>query len=227
MPYTARFHQITQSLIYHIINRGNARSAIYHDPEDYGRFLAILINYSQKRRIKIYHWVLMPNHYHLLLELEQPKELSSVMAGIGKSYVHYYHRKYNSAGHLFQDRFKSQAIEKELYLHACARYIERNPVKAKLVQSAEEYTFSSASCYVFGKEDGLTVTDPLIQIFGLAKEHQRENYRQFLREFEAEEEQVFSNFETPQGSEEFKRRIVKEKGLFIQRNGRPSVKVCT
>jgi len=223
MPYSARTYQISQSLLYHLFNRGNGRSEIYHETEDYYRFIDILRTYSEQRKLKIYHWVLMPNHYHLLLELEAPKEISKVMAGVGRSYVHYHNRKYNSSGHLFQDRFKSQAVEKNLYLLSCARYIERNPVEAHLTSSSEEYPYSSAAYYCLGEDDGLTKECPLFTTFGETPETRRQNYREFLKEFKPEEDKLFMNMEKPRGSKEFIRRLIKEGSVFAPRNGRPKV----
>jgi REP element-mobilizing transposase RayT len=131
MPSYARTHQLKQSLIYHVINRGNFRDVVFHDENDFVKFKEILSNYSQETGLKIYHWVLMSNHYHLCLELDNPEKLSSIMAGIARSYVHYHHKKYNVSGYLWQGRFKAQPIQKEQYLLACGRYIERNPVRVK------------------------------------------------------------------------------------------------
>jgi putative transposase len=221
MPYIARTYQIKQSLLYHIYNRGNAKNEIFHSEEDYRYFLELLKSYSHKNNVGIYHWALMPNHYHLLAELVEPAKLSSIMAGIGRSYVHYYHRKYLTVGHLFQGRFKSQPVQRELYLLACGRYIERNPVVAGLSASAEKYSYSSAHFYVYGKDDGLTREDPLFQTFGEELFERRKVYAAFLRDFNKEEEKIFENFESPCGSKEFSRRLIKEKGLYVPRNGRP------
>jgi putative transposase len=217
MPSTARKHQLSQSLLYHIFNRGNAKSEIFHAKEDYLYFISILSNYSQRYKLRIYHWILMPNHYHLLLEIDEPERLSSVMAGIGRSYVFYHHRTYKSAGHLWQSRFKSQAIQKELYLLSCGRYIERNPVKAGIVNIAEDFEYSSAAYYVLDREDGLTTEDPLFDTFGTDKARRRERYREFLREFKEDDEdkRLFGNLEFARGTKEFLRRLVKEKGLFL------------
>lgn len=166
MLYLARRHQLTDSLLYHIFNRGNGRRETFHNPEDYRRFMKIISNYAEDNGFRVYHWVIMPNHYHLLLELDEPEKLSSIMAGLSRSYVHYHHKTYHSAGHLWQDRFKSQAIDKEMYLLSCGRYIERNPVKANIVSQAEEYRYSSAAYYVLGREDGLTAEDPFFNSFG-------------------------------------------------------------
>ena len=222
MPSTARTHQLDLSLLYHIMNRGNARLEIFHNQEDYLYFIGILQNYYQEYHFFIYHWVLMPNHYHLLLELQEPKKLSKIMAGINRSYVHYHHKTYQSAGHLFQGRFKSKPIEKEKYLLSCGRYIERNPVKAGFAQYAEDYPYSSSRFYVFGKPDHLTTKDPLIETFGEDPKQHTQAYRDFLRKFDAEEERQFESFEMPLGSREFRHRLTKEKGLFLPRKrGRP------
>ena len=167
----------------------------------------------------------MPNHYHLIMEFGNPKEISSVMAGVGRAYVHYYHRKYQSAGHLFQGRFKSQPIEKESYLLACGRYIERNAVVAGLSSTAQNYAFSSAAFYVNGMDDLLTKEDPLFSSFGEALSERREKYSEFLRSFNQQEESLFDALEYPCGSMEFQSRLMKERGIFLPRNGRPKRKV--
>ena len=225
MPSLARIYQLTQSLLYHIYSRGNAKKEIFHCEEDYKHFIRILIAYSSQKNLKIYHWVIMPNHYHLIMEFDNPKEISSVMAGIGRAYVHYYHRKYQSAGHLFQGRFKSQPIEKESYLLACGRYIERNAVVAGLSSTAQNYAFSSAAFYVNGMDDLLTKEDPLFSSFGEALSERREKYSEFLRSFNQQEESLFDALEHPCGSMEFKSRLIKERGIFLPRNGRPRRKV--
>lgn len=222
MPYIARTHQLKQSLLYHIYNRGNAREQIFYDTEDYRYFIVLIAKYSIAYDIQVYHWVIMPNHYHMIIEIKEPEKISSIMAGIGRSYVHYYHKKYKSSGHLWEGRFKSQPIQKEMYLLTCGRYIERNPVKAGLVKIAEEYRYSSACYYVHGKDDSITIEDPIFSTFGKEVIDRRGGYKRFLETFDSEEERLFENLEEPQGSKEFVNRLVKEKGLFLpMRQGRP------
>ena len=164
----------------------------------------------------------MPNHYHLLLEIGLPEKISSIMSGLARSYVYYHHKKYQTSGHLWQGRFKSQPIQKEMYLLSCGRYIERNPVKAGIINFAEDYPYSSAAYYVFSKKDGLTVESPLFaDIFGAQKEQRRDKYKEFLRAFSSEEEGWFENLESPQGSGEFLKRLTRDKGLLLpKRRGR-------
>jgi len=217
MPYTARTHQLSQSLLYHVYNRANGRSEIFHDSEDYQKFLSLLSGYSKEHDFSAYHWVFMPNHYHLLLELDNPERLSSIMAGLARAYVYYYHHKYQSSGHLWQGRFKSQPIEKEHYLLSCGRYIERNPVKAKMVDFAEDYPYSSAAFYVYGKQDSITTEDPAYETFGKEPTQQRRSYKEFLEAFDSQDDELFEKMEDPQGSQEFLKRLIKEKGLLLPR----------
>lgn len=223
MPYSPRTHQLKQSFLYHIYSRAHNRQPIFHDENDYLYFIDLLCEYSARSALRIYHWVIMPNHYHLILELDEPEKISSVMAGIGRSCTCYHHRKYKSAGYLWQGRFKSQPIQKELYLTACGRYIERNPVKAGMVDNAWDYPYSSVGYYVFGNKDIVTKESPLFSDFGSTPQERQDGYREFLKSFNEEEEALFANIEFPRGSQEFINRLIKEDGRFFpRRQGRVS-----
>lgn len=160
MPTYARKHQLSNSLIYHIYNRSNARVSIFNHKEDFCCFMDLLRSYSQRFSLKLYHWVIMSNHYHLLLELEEPERISNIMSGLAKAYSCYHHKAYSASGFLWQGRFKSKPVQKEKYLIACGRYIERNPVKAGMVNQAYEYPYSSAIVYCLGKSDRITIEYP-------------------------------------------------------------------
>ena len=217
MPGTARRHQLQGSLIYHVINRGNRRDDIFHYPEDYSYFINLLSDYNDKFEALIYHWVIMPNHYHILLEIKNPENLSKMMAGLARSYVYYYQRNYKLGGHIWQGRFKSQPIEKERYLLRCGRYIERNPVEAKMVKLAENYQYSSARFYVYGASDNLTKLDPCFESFGNGITERRKNYAEFLKVFDEEEKTLFTNYESPIGSAQFKAKLVYNESRFMPR----------
>ncbi len=226
MPSYARKHQLTQSLIYHIYNRSNARTVIFHDKKDFEHFRDLLIHYKETFQFLLYHWVIMSNHYHLLLEMETPEKISKLMAGLGRSYTHHYHKKYKSHGYLWQGRFKMQPIQKENYLLACGRYIERNPLRAGLVSEADQYSFSSALYHCQGKDDGLTDENPSFPGFGDTLEERQQKYKQFLKDFDTEEEQFFRRFEEPLGHEEFKRRLINFTGRYLpRRRGRKQERI--
>ncbi|MEW6101854.1 MAG: transposase [Candidatus Omnitrophota bacterium] len=222
MPSYARKHQLTRSLLYHVFSRSNARLPIFRQSHDFSHFITLLKGYAEAFSLTMYHWVIMSNHYHLLLEIPEPEQISRCMAGIARAYTHYYHKNYQTSGYLWQGRFKLQPIEKERYLLACGRYIERNPVRAGIVAVAELYPYSSAAYYCIGKADEIVTESPAYFDFGRVGSERREEYKKFLLSFNEEEERLFRNCEHPQGSEEFKRRLIKENGRYMpRRKGKP------
>lgn len=140
MPRQARKKSGTG--IYHIMLRGINQQQIFEDSEDYEKFLQVLKDCKAISEYKIFAYCLMGNHIHLLLqEIKEPIE--QIMKRISTRFVYWYNIKYQRAGHLFQDRFKSEAVEDDSYFLTVLRYIHRNPVKAKICKKVEQYEYSS------------------------------------------------------------------------------------
>jgi len=159
MPRTAR--QLMDFGYYHIITRGNNRRNLFRSQDDYLFFLRVVDRYLGKFRILIFHYCIMPNHVHFLLQVAKAGDLSKFMQGILQVYASYFRNKYGSAGFLFQNRYRSLAIEKESYLLECARYIERNPLRAGLCDDLFEYPWSSFLSYAEGQMNQIVKTpDP-------------------------------------------------------------------
>ena len=146
---TRRARVKSKNGIYHIMLRGANRQEIFHDSEDCIKFLNVLEKYKRKSEIKVYAWCLMNNHVHLLLK-EGNEPISITMKRIGVSFVWYYNSKYSTTGHLFQDRFRSENVDTHKYLLTVIRYIHQNPVKAEMVNSADDWRWSSCRGY-YGK----------------------------------------------------------------------------
>lgn len=127
---------------YHIVNRGVEQGIVYKESEDYATFLELLCSGCQLYRVQLHGYVLMSNHYHLLIETKE-ENLSKFMKHINASYAIYFNRKHKRSGHLWQGRFKSWYVTDERYLYTLIGYIENNPVKAKIVQKLGEYPYSS------------------------------------------------------------------------------------
>ncbi|MEW6100870.1 MAG: transposase, partial [Candidatus Omnitrophota bacterium] len=85
MPSYARKHQLTRSLLYHVFSRSNARLPIFREPYDFSHFITLLKGYAEAFSLTMYHWVIMSNHYHLLLEIPEPEQISRCMAGIARA----------------------------------------------------------------------------------------------------------------------------------------------
>ena len=145
MPRAARVKSKTG--IYHIILRGINRQIIFEDEEDSLKFLQTLSEYKEKSEYEVYAYCLMGNHVHILIK-EGKEELGTAMRRIGASYVYWYNWKYERNGHLFQDRYKSEAVEDDKYLLTVLRYIHQNPLKAGLVKDIKEYKWSSYNEYI-------------------------------------------------------------------------------
>ena len=136
--------------LYHITSRGNERRKIFRDKADRMKFLVLLRDYHDRYGILIHAYVLMDNHYHLILET--PKgNLLKVMHGVNGGYTNYFNRKYKRVGHLFQGRYRAILVEKDRYLFPLSRYVHLNPVRVGLVKKPEGYLWSSYKGYV-GKE---------------------------------------------------------------------------
>lgn len=131
---------------YHITQRGNARQIVFSDAQDYCVYLRLLRRYSKMHKLRIWAWCLMPNHVHLLAVPETSSTLARALGSTHRDYARYRNSRSSSCGHLWQARFYSCPIEVRGVWPVMA-YIERNPVRAGLVQTAESYPWSSARCH--------------------------------------------------------------------------------
>ena len=138
----ARRLRIKDCGYHHIYNRGVAKSRIFKDDKDKDKFLEILNGISKKYKFNIHSFCLMDNHYHLLIE-NQKENLSNGMRQINSKYAIYFNKKYKRVGHLWQDRYKSWFIMSDEYLFTLFKYIESNPMKAKMSKNIGEYRYSS------------------------------------------------------------------------------------
>lgn len=124
--------------------RGTDGRNIFSDDEDCKRFLSILRDTKEKSEFDLYAWCLMGNHVHLLIK-EGEEPLEKIFKRLGVSYVSYYNKKYSLRGHLFQDRFRSEAVDTQEYFLDCMRYICQNPVKARLAKTPFDYEWLGLS----------------------------------------------------------------------------------
>jgi putative transposase len=131
---------------YHVLSRGNEKRPIYYEPEDYLKFQELLGKTAEKFHVEIHAYVLMANHYHLLIRTRQGN-LSRAIQWLGVSYTGWFNRRHKRSGHLFQGRFKSFLIEADRYFIAMCYYIHGNPVRASIVEDVTAYQWSSARAY--------------------------------------------------------------------------------
>jgi putative transposase len=221
MPRIARVCSV--GYLHHITQRGNNKEKVFFDDEDGLLYLDILQRYKNKDGIKILAYCLMGNHVHILVVPGQEMALARAMGGTNLVYTQHVNRKYHRSGRLWQNRFFSSVVEEEPYLWAVMRYMEQNPVRAKLVKKAEEYRWSSARAHVLGVED-----DVLSRETGI-KEKEIRSYREFIREEKEEINAAIRRATStgrPLGGEEFIKKLEKRLNpdLFPKKGGRPKGK---
>ncbi len=181
MPRTARL--IEDNGYYHILTRGNDRKRIFRYSQDFASFLKIANETVDKHPIMIYHYCLMGNHIHLLVKALKAEDLPKFFQILFQRYAHYFRKRYKNVGYLFQNRYKSYRIDKESYLLECARYIERNPLRAGMVSSIGEYHWSSYLYHAQGEEDALIKEpNPLYMELGRTIQERQDRYRSYLLE---------------------------------------------
>lgn len=151
MPHKSRKKCSTG--IYHIYFRGINKEKIFHQKREKERLKKIIRKYLEEyEEVEIYAYCIMSTHAHLIVKSEL-EELSMFMSKILAEYAKYYNYKHNRNGHVFQNRFGSECIEKSGYLWNCLRYVHMNPVKAHMVSSVLDYKYSSIKEYQSGKRD--------------------------------------------------------------------------
>jgi len=165
---------------HHIIQRGNNRAATFFADDDYRFFLDCLWQAKRKCQCRIYAYVLMTNHFHLLVEPAEVGDLGRFMQSVGRRYVRYINETYGRSGTLWEGRFKSAAVSRDEYLIACSRYIELNPVRAGVVAHPKEYRWSSYQRRALGVWDRLLEDDVWYAGLGTIESERQEKYRQWI-----------------------------------------------
>jgi len=152
--------------IYHIYQRGNNKAYIFDDPIDKATFVNIIKRTIGKYPCHLLYYVLMDNHYHLMVEM-MDVEISHMMHEINRRYSQYYNKKYNRCGTIYGDRFKSNIVPDTTYFLKLLQYIANNPVKAGLVRHPSQYQWS-AHMEMVSKQSMLIDKNRLLSYFGFS-----------------------------------------------------------
>jgi REP element-mobilizing transposase RayT len=172
--------------LYHVLSRGNERRGIFVDDDDRRMFLDTLGEMAERFESDIAAYVLMGNHYHLLLRTRRAN-LSKSMQWFGVTYTNRFNSLNSHSGHLFQGRFKSMIVQNDAYLLRLSYYIHRNPVRAGMVDRLSDYRWSSYANYAYGKKaPGWLNTERLLAQFVNVDDPHRA-YRQTAQKYSKEE----------------------------------------
>src|SRR5262249_30231327 len=157
---------IPDGLSGHVIRRGNNRGPIFTDDYDRELFLAVLERMSTRHSVNVHAYVLMTNHYHLIATPGVSRRLSLMLRDLGREYVQRYNRRHDRIGTLWSGRPRAIPIHDERYWLTCLRYIEQNPVRARLVATAADYRWSSHLFHAFGAPTDWLKPHPLYLALG-------------------------------------------------------------
>jgi putative transposase len=143
MPRTARI--APGGFVYHVINRGVGKNDLFFKDGDYQAFEDVIQETLEKRPMRILSYCLMRNHWHLVLFPEGDGDLARFMQRLTVTHVTRWQKHYNMVGfgHVYQGRFKSFPVETDEYFYQVNRYVERNALRANLVERAEDWPWSS------------------------------------------------------------------------------------
>ena len=169
-----------ENAVWHITARGNEQRNIFRDDADRERFLLLLRQTVTRFGWRLFAWVLMTNHYHLLFQTPQPN-LSRGMHWLNGRYAQWFNRRHGRSGHLFQGRFHGRLVEKESHLLAVARYVVLNPVRAGLIAHPKDWRWSSyrQTAGIDVPETWLAAND-LLESFGGATSRGCQEYVAFV-----------------------------------------------
>lgn len=209
--------------LYHVINRANARLPIFFQEEDFELFDAILEEASDKYKMRILAYCLMPNHFHLVLHPRKDGDLQKFMQWLTLTHTQRWHTKNKTigTGHLYQGRYKSFLIQDDNHLLAVVRYVERNPLRAKLVRKAENWGFASLARRLSGNSE----KQKLLSVWPIEIP---DDYLAFVNEPMGEEEEESIrhsvNRGRPFGSERFQSAMIGKYKLeaTVRKRGRQS-----
>lgn len=159
MPRALR--PLGDGLVYHAMNRGNNRAAIFFAARDYLTFLKSLAQTQKRYPFQLFGYCLMTNHFHLLLRPEPGQSISRIMQSLSVAHTWHYHKAQGTVGHIWQGRFKSPVIEEDNHALVVLRYVEGNPLRAGMVSDLASYPWSSYRVHGMGASDPLLTPLPV------------------------------------------------------------------
>jgi len=203
--------------LYHVMSRGNGGQDIFQTDDDRTLFLELIEELAERFNIEIYAYVLMGNHYHLLLKTVEAN-LSKAMQWFGTTYTRKFNLNNHTSGHLFQGRFKSIIVENDAYLMRLSCYIHRNPLRAEVVDRLADYKWNSYLFYGYKKKGPDWLKTSIILDY-LSASDPRKAYRKKMQEYAEENQSVWEDVKHGliYGGQEFVKKL-KDRFLANEKN---------
>jgi putative transposase len=209
MPRSRRY--FIEDLPLHVIQRGNNRAVIFHCDDDYVRYRGWLSAAALDFGCALHAYVLMTNHVHLLLTPKGADSMPRMMQSLGRRYVRYLNKVYQRTGTLWEGRYRATPVDGETYFLTCCRYIEMNPVRARMVEHPKGYRWSSYRAHAHGIADTLLTRHAIYDRLGSGEAERQEAYRALFQEPLAETTlstiRAATNGGWPLGNDRFRQEI--------------------
>ena len=152
---------VVSGLPHHVTQRGNRRESIFFEDGDQEIYRDLLGEQARKADVEVWAYCLMPNHVHLILNPRHAEGLGRAVGEAHRRYTNFINARGRWTGHLFQSRFASVAMD-ESHLRSAVSYVSLNPVRARLVSRAQEWTWSSVRAHLAGEDDSLVSVRPVL-----------------------------------------------------------------
>jgi putative transposase len=208
----------------HVIQRGNNRKATFFGDDDRERYRAWLGEAAADYGCAVHAYVLMTNHVHLLVTPRTAESLPRTMQSLGRRYVRYVDSVYRRTGTLWEGRYRAAPIDSEAYLLGCCRYIELNPVRARMVAHPRDYRWSSRHAHAMGAEDALVSAHALYRALAWSAAGRQKEYRALFRAALGDDFvaalRAATNGGRALGGARFQRRVAKGSGRRAARRRR-------
>jgi putative transposase len=166
----------------HLVQRGNNRALTFRDHADLERFCDILCDASTRNACAVHAYVLMANHFHLLVTPARPDAPARLMQHVGRTFGPWMNARQRRTGAIWEGRYRSSIIDSARYFFTCSRYIELNPVRAGLVTAPDGYSWSSYGRNACGVADCLVTPHPLYESLGTSDAERQSAYRSLFSE---------------------------------------------
>jgi putative transposase len=214
---------IDDGLVYHALNRGNNRADVFADDSDHLAFLEAIARTKERYPFRLLGYCLMTNHFHLLLRPGDGESISRILQSLTVTHTWRYHKRHRTTGHVWQGRFKSPAVQDDGHLLAVLRYIEANPLRAKMVPDLAGYRWSSYRAHGLGEADPLLDPLPEWERLGRTEKERCSRWRRHIAAGEAEKDLALIRSSVlsgrPFGSEDWVGETAK--GLGVELTPRP------
>ena len=208
----ARWARVVVPLVaHHVTQRGTRRQPVFFRDDDYQSYLRLMREWCDKEGVAVWAYCLMPNHVHLIAVPETEAGLARAVGEAHRRYTRQVNFREDWRGYLWQGRFASNPLD-ERYLLAAVRYVECNPVRARMVKQAWEYRWSSAAAHMRGEDDVLVQVRPMLE----RVPDWREYVGQGLSDSEMRAIRLHNRTGRPLGSKEFMEKLERIVGRTLK-----------